>query len=97
MTAATCPRNVRRVIRRAVVAVLGVAAVLSVSQVPPAENDAQCRAVFGSLNDGICLDGPEPPAPVGPMPWVNLGPTGAGPGISTSPLLPGRQFVIPAY
>jgi hypothetical protein len=54
-------------------------------------NDAQCRAVFGSLNNGICLDGPSAPAP--DFPSFGVGPTdNGGPGITTGPLLPGQTF-----
>jgi hypothetical protein len=53
--------------------------------------DAQCRATFGSLNDGVCLDGPSAPAP--DFPSFGLGPTdNGGPGITTGPLLPGQTF-----
>jgi hypothetical protein len=53
--------------------------------------DAQCRAVFGSQSDGICLDGPSAPAP--DFPAFGLGPTeNGGPGITTGPLLPGQTF-----
>ncbi|MGB8500875.1 DUF7155 family protein [Mycobacterium sp.] len=56
--------------------------------------DAQCLATFGSLNDGICLDGPSAPAPG--FPSVGVGPTdGGGPGLTTSSLFPGQTIDIP--
>jgi hypothetical protein len=56
---------------------------------------AQCNAYFGSRNDGICLDGPEPQVSFG-IPPVTVGPTdGGGPGLSTGPLLPGETINIP--
>jgi hypothetical protein len=69
-----------------VAAVAGPALVGGVDRV-----DAQCRAVFGSRDDGICLDGPSAPAPE--FPSFGLGPTDdGGPGITTGPLLPGQTF-----
>ena len=60
----------------------------------PDRVDAQCLATFGSLNDGICLDGPSAPAPQ--FPAFGIGPTdNGGPGFSTSPLLPGQTIDIP--
>jgi hypothetical protein len=57
----------------------------------PDRVDAQCRATFGSRNDGICLDGPTIPPP--DFPFLNLGPTnGAGPGITSGPLFPGQTI-----
>jgi hypothetical protein len=54
--------------------------------------EAQCTAVFGSLNDGVCLDQPSNPG----SPSVAIGPTDNGaPGISTGPLLPGQTINIP--
>ncbi len=55
--------------------------------------DAQCLATFGSRIDGVCLDGPSTPAP--DFPSVGVGPTGSGPGVSTSPLFPGQTIDIP--
>jgi hypothetical protein len=61
--------------------------------------DATCRAVFGSRNDGICLDGPPgPPAeapPPGFIPGFGVGPTNNGVGISSGPLLPGQTIDTP--
>lgn len=57
--------------------------------------DAQCRAVFGSVNDGFCLDQPSEDA-TGGIPSVGIGPTdGGGPGLSTSPLFPGQTINLP--
>lgn len=68
---------------------------------PPPTVVAQCTAVSGPMNDGVCLDQPpadSPPA-VGPSvgtPWVGIGRTNSGgPGISTGPLFPGRTINIP--
>ncbi|MCW2652973.1 MAG: hypothetical protein QOE41_4767 [Mycobacterium sp.] len=56
---------------------------------------AQCRAMFGSLNDGVCLDQPSDAATGGILP-VGIGPTDSGgPGISTSPLFPGQTINVP--
>jgi hypothetical protein len=52
--------------------------------------DAQCRAYFGSRNDGICIDGPDQPTPN--FPFIGVGPTGNGPGLTTGPLLPGQTI-----
>jgi hypothetical protein len=60
----------------------------------PDSVDAGCLATFGSRNDGICLDGPSAPAP--DFPSFGVGPTdGGGPGISSSPLLPGQTIEMP--
>jgi hypothetical protein len=62
---------------------------------------AQCLAAFGSLNNGVCLDGPSDNGGTGSQqagsPWVGIGPTanGNGPGISTSPLFPGQTISAP--
>jgi hypothetical protein len=53
---------------------------------------AGCTAVFGSLNDGVCLDQPAPPPPPG-SPTFNWG--GPGQGITSSPLFPGQSVTIP--
>ena len=55
---------------------------------------AQCRAVFGSLNNGTCLDGPSDPGTAG-IPAFGIGPTDNGPGISTGPLFPGQTINTP--
>jgi hypothetical protein len=58
----------------------------------------QCRAAFGSLNGGLCLDGPaDSPDGSAGIPSVGIGPTqgGNGPGISTSPLFPGQSINVP--
>jgi hypothetical protein len=73
------------------VAVAGVVAPALVDD--PGQLDAQCRAWLGSANDGVCIDGPSDPGP--DFPTVGIGPTGEGPGISTSPLLPGDTINIP--
>lgn len=53
---------------------------------------AHCRAAFGSLTNGVCLDEPSAaPAPNG-TPAFGVGPTGEGPGISSSPLFPGQTI-----
>jgi hypothetical protein len=60
----------------------------------PDRVDAKCLAVFGSRNDGICLDGPSAPAPDSPS--FGVGPTdGGGAGISSSPLFPGQTIQTP--
>ena len=58
---------------------------------------AQCRAAFGSLNDGVCLDQPSGGGTNGSGPAaVGVGPTdNGGTGISTSPLFPGQTFNVP--
>ncbi len=76
-------------VRVMMLSALAVAAVVGPALAGGAEHvEAQCLATFGSLNDGICLDGPSAPAPDFPS-------VGVGPGISTSPLLPGRTIDIP--
>ncbi|MBV8965972.1 MAG: hypothetical protein JO191_07335 [Mycobacteriaceae bacterium] len=56
--------------------------------------DAKCLAVFGSRDNGICLDGPSAPAPDAPS--FGLGPTdGNGLGVSSSPLFPGQTIQMP--
>ena len=55
---------------------------------------AQCRAVFGSMNDGVCLDEPSAPAPAD-APSFNWGGPGPDGGISSTPLFPGQTVQIP--
>jgi hypothetical protein len=73
---------------------LAVAPVLAVIAVagPEPTASAQCTAVFGSLNDGVCLDDPAP-APTPGSPSFNVG--GPGQGITTSPLFPGQTISVP--
>jgi hypothetical protein len=62
---------------------------------------AQCRAAFGSLNNGLCLDPPPDDAGAGSpsagTPPVGIGPSanGNGAGISTGPLFPGQTINTP--
>jgi hypothetical protein len=81
-----------RVWRLVILFALAAAAVIAPTLVGGVESvDAQCRAVFGSRDDGICLDEPSAPAPE--FPNFGLGPTdNGGPGITTGPLLPGQTF-----
>ena len=58
---------------------------------PEATVSAQCTAVFGSLNDGVCLDQPAPAPPPG-SPSFDVG--GPGQGITTSPLFPGQTISV---
>jgi hypothetical protein len=57
---------------------------------------ADCRAVFGSMNDGVCLDGPSNAPPPPGTPAFGIGPTDeGGPGISSTPLFPGQTIQFP--
>jgi hypothetical protein len=77
-----------------VLVLTGIAVAVAIGPVlagGPGSADAQCRATFGSRNDGICLDGPSNPPP--DFPFFNLGPTnGGGPGITSGPLFPGQTI-----
>jgi hypothetical protein len=62
----------------------------------PDRVDAQCRAVFGSRDNGICLDQPSGPGVNFSSPSFNISSTDEGGlGVSSSPLLPGQTIDIP--
>lgn len=59
------------------------------------ETVAQCRAHFGNIEDGVCLDGPDNGQTfnIG-TPQFNGG-TGPNAGWTTGPLLPGQTWTMP--
>jgi hypothetical protein len=64
---------------------------MTTAPAPITDINAQCRSFLGSRNDGVCIDPPSDPAPQ--FPPVGIGQTdGAGPGLTTGPLLPGQTF-----
>jgi hypothetical protein len=79
---------------RRVVCLVGLVAAVGLTTIPNpsvTDVDASCRSAFGSLNDGLCLDGPSAPAPQ--FPAIGVGPTdGGGPGLTTGPLFPSQTI-----
>jgi hypothetical protein len=98
MTAMSRLREEQITIRMGRLLILGgLVAVIALGPVlgsAPDRVDAKSLAVFGSRNDGICLDGPSAPAPDSPS--FGVGRTdGGGAGISSSPLFPGQTIQMP--
>lgn len=71
-------------------------ALTALSEPPPTTVQAQggqCLAWLGSRTDGKCI-GYAMNGQIGPSMTFN-GPTGANPGLSTGPMLPGQSFNTP--
>jgi hypothetical protein len=86
-------------VRRVLVlgALAGAAAAWSVyffSAAGPNRLEADCTALFGSFNDGVCISEPIDTGAAPPI-WIGPNEDGNATGVTTGPLLPGRTINIP--